>query len=916
MGRIYFANMRISYGILVGLLGWICCCSDDVESASAVDEPLPAEPFARTAPVIFTEVTPQNLDYEDEDGDHSDWVEIFNPADTAVNLAGYSFSNSAADPGKWKFGNVVVPPQSFLIVFFSKKDKPDFTAPSDSTQMIGYGAWGWSDAQSSPIAGTSSAEPWLFSKYVHSENGENSISGQMQLGPNGELGWSSACIFVGVGDGSPSDAYDLGEANQLLLTGYVTKGEPLEIRLTQPDLDDWKAWPAQITGTGDSSTTYVVNLPTGTNFPDLKNIYGTRFAAVDGNYNLIQFHFSSIVARNQGHFPHANFKLPKEGGNLFLFDAAGVLRDSIAYPSVPKGMSFSFAANGWGFSKPSPLGFGDLAYATQAKNVFEMPPSGFYSAPITVSFGDASAGTVRCEVGGKAPTENSPNLIGEMTISNTTVLRCATFLDGAFPGDVVTRTYLFEAQPTVAAAFITADPGQLFDPDSGIYEEGPNANAEEPHYGANYWKDKTIPAEITFFEPGTGTPAFEAKVGYEIFGNYSRANAKKSFALKFRKRFGESKLQYRMFPDFPRVTEFKDIVFRNNGGNFYQDYIRDYLSSSITEGLGVDYQKSRFAIVFYNGEYYGIHEIRERLNENYFVSNYGYDENAIDLLKADNSITSGSAGDYIALENYMESHDLSDSAAFAYVASQMDVDNYTSYVQTEMFVANQDWPGNNLKKWRSTSPQTKWKWALYDLDWGFDNGHSQYSNIDMFHFFGDSTASSYPNGVEFTVPYRNLMKNENFRNRFINRFSALTAAKFSADTVLSRIDALMGEIAAETFRDQERWKLNDSYMENQLEVIRDFAKKRPAEVIAEMRAFFGLGEIQQVVVAAKGCGTVSVDGISIRGSASIPLFAEIPVTLTAENGAGCVFQGWADGDVSPQKIVYPQNGSLYQAVFR
>lgn len=907
--------MRVPVAVFTCFAWMLCCCSDDLESSPSNVEPVP-EPFSRTAPVIFTEVTAQNLDYEDEDGEKSDWAEIFNPADTAVNLSGYSLSNSIDNPGKWKFGDVVVPPQSFLIVYFSKKDRPDYVLPSDSTDMIGSGAWAWSDAESSPVAGSSVASPWAFSGYVASENGKKSISGQMLLGSNEELGWSSACIFVGVGSGSSSDAYDLGSADQLLLTGYLTKGEPLEIRLTQPDLDDWRAWPAQIVGTGDSTTTYAVTLPTGTKFPDLENIYGTRFAAVGGNYNLVQFKFSSVVARNQGHFPHANFKLPKEGGGIFLFDSAGTLRDSIAYPEIPKGMSYAFAANGWGFAAPTPLGVGNWAYAAQAKDSYSLPKSGFYSEAFMVSFGEGSTGTVRCETGGKSPTESSPALVGELEISRSTVLRCATFRDGELPSEVTTRTYIFESQPSVVAAFITADPDQLFDPDSGIYMEGPEANAEEPHYGANYWKDKTIPAEIAFFEPKVNSPAFEEKVGYEIFGNYSRANAKKSFALKFRKRFGKSKLEYRLFPDFPNVNEFKDVVFRNNGGNFYQDYIRDYLSSSISEGLGVDYQKSRFAVVFYNGEYYGIHEIRERLNENYFVSNYGYSENAIDLLKADNSITSGAASDYIALEDYMESHDLSDSAAYAYVASQMDIDNYTSYVQTEMFAANQDWPANNLKKWRSTAPLTKWKWALYDLDWGFSNGHSQYSSIDMFHFISDSTASGYPNGAEYTVPFRSLLKNEKFRNRFVNRFCALTATKFSADSVLSRIDALMTEVSAEIPRDQERWNLNANYMAGQLEVIRKFARERPAKVIEEMRSFFGLGEIQDVTVSANGCGTVSVDGIPVRGEKVVPLFSEVPVTLSAENGAGCTFTGWSDGETSSTRIVLPLSGTSYQAQFR
>ncbi len=902
------------YAVALGICALFLACTDTPKPASVPEPEIPETPFVRSAPVIFTEVVPQNLSFEDEDGEHSDWVELFNPADTAVNLAGYSLSNSLREI-KWTFGDVTVPPQSFLIVFFSKKDRSDYEAPSDSTPMIGGGAWGWSDAQSTPVAGTSSAKPWQFSRYVSTENGTRMVSGQMQLGKNEELGWSSACIFVGTGTGSKNDTHDLGSANQLLLTGYVTKDEPLEIRLTQPDVDDWKGWATTLTGTGDSTTTYSLNIPSGKSFPDLEHIYGMRFAAVSNHYTPVQFTFKSIVARNQGHFPHTNFKLPKSGGEIFLFDAAGTLRDSIAYPKVPTGKSYALTAVGWGLAKPSPLGIENFAYAEQATDKFSLPASGFYAEPFSVFLPSDSEGTVRCEFGGKAPTELSPVCPEVLTISSTTVLRVATFRDGALPSETTTRTYIFENQPSIATAFITADPDQLFSPDSGIYEEGPNANAAEPHYGANYWLDKTIPAEIAFFEPGTSTSAFESPAGYEIFGNYSRANEKKSFALKFRKKYGNSKLNYRIFPDYPNLETFKDIVFRNNGGNFYQDYIRDRLSSSITKGLGVDYQKGRFAVVFYNGEYFGIHSIRERSNENYFATNYGFDANAIDLLKSDNSASAGSSADFEALENYVQSNDIKNSEVYEYVASQMDIDNFINYMQTEMFVANQDWPGNNLKKWRSTSPQTKWKWFLYDLDWGFANGHSQYSDIDMFHFVTDSTASGYPNGAEYTVLFRNLLKNPGFKNRFINRFATLVKTKFSADSVLRKIDLMMQEIDAEIPRDQARWNHNASYMESSLSTIREFAKERPAKVISEMKDFFGLGEIQEVSVAASGCGSVSVDGISVR-SATIPLFAEVPVTIKAEDGAGCTFASWNDGEISAERIIIPQQGNSYIAVFK
>ena len=111
------------YALAIATLsGLLLSCSDNLDDVSEDDLnppgeiPADAENFTRSAPVVFTEVNPQNFTFQDEDGDNSDWIELFNPADTAVNLKGFSLSNSESEPRKWTFGNAIVPPQSFLIV--------------------------------------------------------------------------------------------------------------------------------------------------------------------------------------------------------------------------------------------------------------------------------------------------------------------------------------------------------------------------------------------------------------------------------------------------------------------------------------------------------------------------------------------------------------------------------------------------------------------------------------------------------------------------------------------------------------------------------------------------------------------------------------------------------------------------------
>ena len=59
----------------------------------------------------------------DEDGDYSDWIEIYNPTDTAVDLAGWYLTDDLGEPTQWQFPAVELDPAEFLIVFASGKNR-------------------------------------------------------------------------------------------------------------------------------------------------------------------------------------------------------------------------------------------------------------------------------------------------------------------------------------------------------------------------------------------------------------------------------------------------------------------------------------------------------------------------------------------------------------------------------------------------------------------------------------------------------------------------------------------------------------------------------------------------------------------------------------------------------------------------
>ena len=939
--------------------------SSSKKSDGSHDGPLPGEdpgmvavdtivPFVGNFPVIFSEVSPSNANFKDNDGNDPGWLELYNTSDAPVSLNGVALSNDPKFPRRWVFGNATIPAKSHMIVFLSGKNYADYIPPSDSVNMIGTGCSSEASAGSGfgmmpgfdfgggmgdfgggfPGGGagaggagatgattTSNAENLPGkSSLCYNENGVNQVGAVMKVAQGG----SYTRVVVNSG------AAKLGNADQLVIRGFITKTH--KIRVNFKEGNDISAWTGKnLRGTGDSSSVYYVRL--GDNATDIKrnNVTATTFATETQGSESTTIKVTSYIARKRGHEPHTTFKAEDQGGVLYMVSETGIL-DSVRYSAVPTGASWSRDAVGnWGFASPSPYGntVGEV-FAVQAQsNAVNVPPSGFYSSAITVSF---PAGT-RCEQGGAEPTANSPTVEQTLTINSTAVLRCRTYAVGSYPSEEIIRTYVFESQPSIAALFVTTDPLSMFSPDTGLYMTGNGASMMDPKKGANFWSNRELPVYVELFEPGSPkTPAFGVMGDYKISGQYSRAKEKKSFSVTLREEYGDKRLKYPLFPDYPELKKFKAFSLRNFGNNSGDDYVRDRIGTSMTEGLGVDYQRGRYVVVYYNGKYYGVHDLRERNNEYYYETKYGLDASDIDLIEANNDASAGSATDYKAMIEWLQSNELTSDANYQKIADQIDVDNYMNYMQAEMFVNNGDWPHNNMKKWRIASQKSKWKWFLYDVDFGFGAGYNtQNSNV-----FSYVTNANGTNGMgmgmmpgmggqqqtsgsisEHTILMIRLLQNEGFKNAFINRFCVLLSMNFSADRLVKRIDELQSQVQAEVARDAEFWNYDAASMSSNLEKIKSFAQTRQQTIMSEMQQYFSLGETASVTLSAQGSGKIAVHNLPLdQSSMTVNFYSGVPVTVTAVPNTGAVFSGWSDGVADITRTINPGEITTLTATFK
>ena len=81
--------------------------------------------------------------------------------------------------------------------------------------------------------------------------------------------------------------------------------------------------------------------------------------------------------------------------------------------------------------------------------------------------------------------------------------------------------------------------------------------------------------------------------------------------------------------------------------------MRDGFITSIADSLNIDHQQYRPAVLYINGDYWGIQNIREKVNEHFIASNHNLNAEDVDLLDIegfnDENIVHGTNADYLNL---------------------------------------------------------------------------------------------------------------------------------------------------------------------------------------------------------------------------------------------------------------------------
>ena len=604
-----------------------------------------------------------------------------------------------------------------------------------------------------------------------------------------------------------------------------------------------------------------------------------------------------------------------------------------------------------------------------------LPKAGFYKSLTIEPLTPQKGGEIRCTFDGSFPTATSEQITVATPITENSVVRCSEFVNG-MAADTTTQTYFINESVSMPVVALTVNHHDMFDSTDGLYATGNltgggmgggmwdfggganvtdnnNPKCTEPCKQANFWKDTELPVHVEYFEKGSSTTekTWEIDAGISIIGNYSRYKPKKSVAIKMdNDTYGDKTIKYSLFKTRPDAKKFKSFNLRNNGNRFWTDYVGDAMMTALMEGTDVDYQRSRQVVVFYNGEYFGIHDMRERLNRHFVETNYGIDSKSINMIKITGSgyEASGTNGasteDYKQLTNTISSANFAgeNNAQYEQIKSKLNVNSFAQYMFAEMYYHNGDWPNNNVRAWGGNG--YPFKFVAFDTDhgFGFTPGISGFDeeNENMFTWvlgakqtnsqtrpgaggFGGGMWGGNMGGTDSRAPggmLKKLLENPDFKRLFINNACILLNSYLTYEKVQSTVQSMMATIpSSELQRDEQRWPRNQANFkwDPTGNTLIAYAKNRGEKIKQEMVERFDLESEVTVKIGVSGNGSVLVDGMKLpSNNYQCKFFTNNELQLTAVAGAGAVFTGWSDGSTENPHKVTPSEGLNISAQFR
>ena len=631
---------------------------------------------------------------------------------------------------------------------------------------------------------------------------------------------------------------------------------------------------------------------------------------------------------------HTSFRLESgKGCTLYLFkdkdaepvDSLPADMKKMPAPDVAFGRETD-GADKWGYQLIPTPGAANCGETCDAKHILGAPvfdKTGFvtsgndaFQLELSLPEGSPEGAFIAYTTDGSEPVATGEKYTNPINITKTTVVRAKLFCDGWLSPVSTAQSYIFHPREMTIPIFsVQTNDKYLYDKKIGLIANNNSKEDKKTH-------DWRRPVNIEFFPKEGKESQFNQLGETRIQGGQSRSNALKSMVFYANKRFDPDHKQYQFefFPDQkPGITEFKSFSLRDGGNDFGDLYFRDLIIQRTMAGhVDLDWQAGHSAVLYINGEYMGMLNIRERSNEDNIYSNYNGLED-IDMVEISHEKVDNVDQ---FLEEFKGSEDETFYNAFKAFYSEkghtkaeyeqwMDVSEYLNIMIMNLFYGNIDFPGNNIVFWRPNDDDTEsglpkiWRFIVKDTDFGLGlyGRQNNYNTIDLLY-----NPANYPNdNWAFTEPATRLIKNmledKDILDLFIDKCCVYMGDFMNGKGTGETIDLIKAESMEEFVAHRDKynpgwwWPVdNRSEIENKFNAAKQWAEGRPNNFYNHIGKKWNLGTAFPVTIN-KGVADVpedvTVNGIKLsEGVFDGKLFPNRQLTITATAPEGKTIAGW------------------------
>lgn len=743
--------------------------------------------------LIINEVLADNkYGITDMYGNRSDWAELLNTTENPVDLSYWYLSDDPADPLKYRLPEVSLQPGKYCMVFLS-------------------GAEG-SEAEIHAPFKLSAGETLYLS--CLNGMGQDHIDIPEGILPNVSAGRNSenaVRYYSSPTPGAPNSSYGL--ENYADAGGFNARGVYIsEVCAVSPARSGGYDWIELTNRTGASVSLAGWHISDDPDRPDKYSL--DKISISSGGYAVIN-----------------PFSVSAAGDTLYLFDrynaVCDVFETGVTRPGVTSGREelsqtgarVFFDTPTKGYKNASPLP------AFCAEPVFSR--TGLYASEsfnLTVTCSTEGA-EIRYTDNGSDPTQSSKLYTGPITVSKSTVIKARAFRSGLLSSPVAVHTYVFKSAHTLPVVTLSMSQSDY----KRMYVSNMNSNGAVT-------KGDEVPCFMEYYVDGR--PAISSGAGVRVSGASTATYPQKSLGLYFRAGYGRSSLDYPLFED--GANSFRSLVLRNGGQDAYYAHIRDSFVSRMAKGFNVDYSPVQPVIVYINGEYRGVYDLKENMNEDFVAAHHGVSRSTVEIAKRNGYMLTGTKDGWNKMLNMCKTLDMSRQENFDKLSRLVDTDSIIDYLIMRSYFY--DWDMFNQKYWHTNDNKVKWRAVLYDSDFALSGNNPSGSVLSAyFNRNGVTSAHGYVTQMDIFCA---LNENPGWRAKFITRYIWAVKTKFNSERALKIYDRLVGEYRPEMRAQISRWHMPSSYevWDKEVSSLRTCISKRPDNALRILRNFYGLSD--------------------------------------------------------------------------